>query len=280
MLLQNGQLVALAPRFPSRTERQYAQIERECLAIVFLCKRFSPYLTGQKKIAAESDHKPLQSISQKSIHSAPCHLQRMMLQLQRFDVEARYKPGAQMYVADHLSKASLADSTSMSDNFQVFAIELETLTPFDSIKVAPERLSLLQKSTAQDLGLETLKTTVLTRWPEKREQCPVQVRDYWNYREEISLHNEILFKSQRVIVPKAMRPEMLSRILSSRQGILSCLRKSKDIVFWPGMNSEIKAVVERCSVCAQFQAKNASQPMHLIKLLTGHGAKLLQICLQ
>ena len=109
--------------------------------------------------------------------------------------------------------------------------------------------------------METLKTTVLTGWPEKRDECSVQIRDYWNYREEISLHNGLLFQSQRVIVPKAMRSEILSRIHSSHQGIVSCLRKAKDIVFWPGMNSEIRALVERCSICAEFQAKNASQPM-------------------
>ena len=57
-----------------------------------------------------------------------------MLRLQRFNVEVKNKPGAQMYVADNFSRASLADSTSMSDNFQVFAIELDTLTPFDSIQ--------------------------------------------------------------------------------------------------------------------------------------------------
>ena len=32
-------------------------------------------------------------------------------------------------------------------------------------------------------------------------------------------------------------------------------------MFWPGMNSEVKALVERCAVCAEFQARNASQPM-------------------
>ena len=245
-LLQNGQPVAFASRSLSQTERQYAQIEKECLAIVFSCERFSQYLAGRERITIESDHKPLQSIFQKSILSAPCRLQRMMLRLQRFNIDVKYKPGAQMYVADHLSRASLADNNEMTDNFQVFALEVETLTPFDSIKVAPERLSQLQKCTAQDLVLETLKTTVLTGWPERRDECPVQIRDYWNYREEISLYNGLLFKSQRVIVPKAMRSEILSRIHSSHQGIVSCLRKAKDIVFWPGMNSEIKALVERC----------------------------------
>ena len=167
-LLQNGQPVAFASRSLSQTERQYAQIEKECLAIVFSCERFSQYLAGREKNTVESDHKPLQSIFQKSILSAPCRLQRMMLRLQRFNLDVKYKPGAQMYVADHLSRASLADNEEMADNFQVFALEVETLTPFDSIKVAPERLSQLQKCTAQDV-LETLKTTVLTGWPEKRD---------------------------------------------------------------------------------------------------------------
>ena len=74
------------------------------------------------------------------------------------------------------------------------------------------------------------------------------------------------FKNQSVIVPKAMRPEILSRIHSSHQGVASCLQKAKDIVFWPGMSAEIKALIERCSVCAEFQAKNASRPMQSHKI--------------
>ena len=203
-LLQNGQPVAFASRSLSQTERKYAQIEEECLAIVFSCERFSQYLTGRKKITVETDHKPLRSIFRKIILSAPCRLRRMLLRLQRFNLDVNYKPGTQMFIADHLSRASLKATDNTQDSFQVFGLELESLNPFDSIKVTPERLTQLQKATAQDLALETLKTTVVTGWPEKKEQVPIQVRDFWNYREEISLHNGILFKNQRVIVPKAL----------------------------------------------------------------------------
>ena len=124
-----------------------------------------------------------------------------------------------MFIADHLSGASLKATAKT----QVFALELETLNSFDSIKETPERLTQVQKATAQDLALETLKTTVFTGWPERKVQLPIQVRGFWNYREGISLPNGILFKNQRVIVPKATRPEILSRIHSSHQGVASCL---------------------------------------------------------
>ena len=92
-LLQNGQPVGFASRSLSQTERQYAQIEKECLAIAFSCERFSQYLAGREKITVETDQKPLQSIFRKSNLSAPCCLQRMLLRLQHFNVDVNYKPG-------------------------------------------------------------------------------------------------------------------------------------------------------------------------------------------
>lgn len=74
-LLQNGQPVAFASRTLSQTEQRYAQIEKECLAIVFGCKNFSQYITRRAKVTIESDHKPLQSIFKKSLLEAPCRLQ-------------------------------------------------------------------------------------------------------------------------------------------------------------------------------------------------------------
>ena len=49
VLLQNGQPVAFASKILSPTERRYAQIEKECLAIVFACQRFSQYLSRREK---------------------------------------------------------------------------------------------------------------------------------------------------------------------------------------------------------------------------------------
>ena len=60
-LLQNVQPVAFASRALSRAEQSYAQIEKECLAILFAAERFDQYLLGCEMVTINTDHKPLYS---------------------------------------------------------------------------------------------------------------------------------------------------------------------------------------------------------------------------
>ena len=124
-LLQDGQPVAFASRTLSPTERNYAQMEKEYLAIVFGCQRFDQYLARMDKIIVESDNKPLQPIFLKPIHAAPCRLQRMLLRLLRYNLAVQYKKGSEMYLADHLSRAPVVErkETDELDEFQVFTAQ-------------------------------------------------------------------------------------------------------------------------------------------------------------
>ena len=46
-LLQKGQPVAFISRSLTKAEQNYAQIEKECLSIVFVCERFNQYIHGR-----------------------------------------------------------------------------------------------------------------------------------------------------------------------------------------------------------------------------------------
>ena len=106
MLIQKhkgeDQPIAFASKSLTDTETRYANIQRELLAIIFACQHFSTYLLGRSFIA-ESDHKPLEMIAMKNLANAPPHLQRMLLELQRYNVTIKYRPGKEIQLVDALS---------------------------------------------------------------------------------------------------------------------------------------------------------------------------------
>ena len=60
-LLQNGLPVAYSSRSLTSAEINYAQIEKELLAIVFTCEKFDQYVYGRDKVHLQSDHNRLQA---------------------------------------------------------------------------------------------------------------------------------------------------------------------------------------------------------------------------
>ena len=110
-LLQENRPIAYASRALTDAERNYSQIEKEMLAISFVCAKFHQYTYGQK-VEVLSDHIPLETIFKKPVAKAAPRLQRMLLQLQRYTLHVRYTPGKYMYIADTLSRAYLQDNST------------------------------------------------------------------------------------------------------------------------------------------------------------------------
>ena len=123
-LLQDGHPIAYSSRALTETERNYAQIEKELLAIVYACKKFDQYIFGKSDVVVKSDHKPLETIFRKPIHSTPKRLQRMRLRLQSYDIRVKYKKGTTMYLADTLSRAYFNVSVQQSEPGDVRAVFL------------------------------------------------------------------------------------------------------------------------------------------------------------
>ena len=101
VLMQNGQPVSYSSRALTVSEKKFSQIEKELLAQVFGVEGNHQFVYG-RKIVLWSDHKPVGTISKKPLATAPKRLQRLLLRLQQYDFEIRYKPGPEMYLSDHV----------------------------------------------------------------------------------------------------------------------------------------------------------------------------------
>ena len=129
--MQNGQPVAYASLALTPTETHYAQIEKELLAIVYACDHLDAYIYGRDTVHVETDHKPLESIMLKPLISAPKRLQRMLLKLQKYNLQVKYKREEKMFLADTLSCAYLPEVNTCE-----FAQNLENVDHTSSLALS------------------------------------------------------------------------------------------------------------------------------------------------
>ena len=69
-LIQNNRPIGFASKTLTDVETRYANIERECLSVVFGLKKFHTYVYG-RHIIVQNDHKPLEMIQRKPIQAPP-----------------------------------------------------------------------------------------------------------------------------------------------------------------------------------------------------------------
>ena len=254
VILQNEQPVAYGSRALTNSQRNYAQIEKEALAILYGCTKFHQYVFG-KEVLVETDHRPLQSIFAKPLHQAPPRLQRILLSLQRYDLNVKFKPGKEMYISDCLSRAYL-DETKEDLGSEELSINLLTYLP-----VSEEKRREFQEATENDEEMNILRKVVEQGWPDKQELIPGMLKPYWNYRDEITCIDGMLFKGHKLIIPKKLRPEMLLKVHEAHTGIVKCKSRARETLFWPGMVQEVENHVSKCEICAVNQNKNPKEPL-------------------
>ena len=250
---QDGHPIAFASRQMNESERRYAQIEKEMLALVFGLTKFHHYTYG-RRVTVITDHQPLVSITKKPLDKAPRRLRSMLLHIQEYDFDLIYKPGRSIPVADALSRAPIMDES------------VETISVVSNLALTPitkTRLEQLRAATETDENTNALKNLTTKGWPAHKEQVPNNLRPYFCYRDELTVQDGIIIRGDRLVIPYAMRSEMKKKLHAGHTGINSCLRRARQYVFWPGMSNEVRQMIETCDTCNAIQPKQAKDTLFL-----------------
>ena len=268
-LMQNGHPIAYASRALTETESRYAQIEKEMLAIVFSVEKFNDFTFGRRTVV-HTDHKPLESIFMKPLHRAPKRLQGMLIRLQKYDLVVQYERGSRMFLADTLSRAYLPSGAQIESEF-------ETINMMNYLPISEARLLQIQRETEQDESLQVLKAVIQHGWPENKSTLPLLASPYFDMRDELSAQDGLIFKGERVVVPKAARSGLLKSIHNSHLGVNGCLNRARECLYWPGMSGEIRNYVSTCVESAESTNRvKGRKHSPATKHLVGRGSSLQQ----
>ena len=220
VLIQDGKPIAYTSRALTKTECNYAQIEKELLSIVYAMRKFEKYILG-KRVLSQNDHKPLETILGKPILKASPRLQRMMLQLQKYDYKLEYVPGKLMYIPDTLSRAyqTVSDDTDLElqEETEVMVHSLVECLPVSSTK-----MDQFKRENKSDPEMQAIHNQVQKGWQLHKADVPDLAKPFYNLKDEIHIAKGVACIGQRLIVPKNLRTEMLERIHESHLGDKKC----------------------------------------------------------
>ena len=175
--------------------------------------------SGKSDITVPTDHQPLETIYKKLLHKSPARLQQMLMQLQRYQFNLQYKKGTSLLIADTLSRAALPTPVHAKvTGFEVFRLELEHSDSDHNPQLTDVTEELLKSETKKDQTLTDLQQTIISGWPNDKKQLATNLRPFWTFREELSIHNGIIYKGQQVLVPQSMHSTILCKIHANHFG--------------------------------------------------------------
>ena len=245
----NRRPISYASRSLSDAEKRYAVIEKEALAGVWACEKFSEYVVGMNFIL-ETDHKPLQALFNTiELSKTPPRIQRFRLRLMRFSVTVQYVPGKHQLTADALSRAP---TESPGDRDEQFVEELENFATqaVFTLPATTQRLSQIREAQLADEECAQIRNYCSQGWPAYMPHQPL-LRPYWENRAHFSIVDDLLLCDERIVIPRSMRLEILDCIHTGHLGISKCRARARTSVWWPGLSTQIENMVTSCNTCAK-----------------------------
>ncbi|XP_032068994.1 uncharacterized protein K02A2.6-like [Thamnophis elegans] len=91
---------------------------------------------------------------------------------------------------------------------------------------------------------------------------------------ELSLHGGCLVWGDQVVIPTALRPQVLSLLHKDHPGIARMKALARNYVWWPLLDSEIAAYVGRCTPCQQSRPNPPAGPAREWEALRGPWSRL------
>ncbi|XP_046145480.1 uncharacterized protein K02A2.6-like [Osmia bicornis bicornis] len=232
-------IIQCASQTFSDTQRKYAQIDKEAYAIIYGIKKFHQYLYGTK-FTLVTDHRPLTQIlaPSKSLPTfTTLRMQHYALFLRAYNYEIQYRRSEDHANADGLSRLPLYEKSCEYDVIDMLHIHTVHTLPVTTKEIAA--------STQKDATLCELRDMVESGTSNKKfENINIQ---------EFSIHDNILLRNDRVVIPQQLRARVLKELHSGHFGAAKMKSLARKLMWWQHMDRDIEDCAKSCTVCSMHK---------------------------
>ena len=165
--------VAFASKILTSAERNYANIERELLGVVFGVQHFKHFTFGNE-VHMITDHKPLVSLLKKSLIACSSRLSRLMLKIVDFPLKVLYQLERKMVISDALSCLSSHQTTDTKETVHGLNVTIHEISVFSNTDSTS--IEKIRAETQNDTDLQTLLQYIMKGFPATSTECHESVK--------------------------------------------------------------------------------------------------------
>ena len=235
--------VAFASRTLGPAEKNYSQLDKEALSIVFGVRRFHQFIYG-RRFSLITDHKPLLAIlgPNSGIPAlAAARMQRWALILSAYTYDLEFRPTEEHLNADALSRCPLPDFPSARSSEFCYSMGLFSELPITFKEIRAETL--------KDRLLSSVIDRLKNGW--KPSNSCSDLAPFSKKRLEMTIEKDVILWGKRVIVPVSLRPKIISLLHSEHNGISRMKSVARSYVWWPGIDDQLEQCAKDCNPCQQ-----------------------------
>lgn len=220
--------IAYISKTLTRCQQKYTVTELELYSVIVALEKFRSYVEGTHFVI-HTDHSSLKWLH--SLSNPSGRLARWAIQISKYDCEIVHRKGSANVVADALSRGPVS----------VAVLDLSSLKP-DAWYT-----DMLAEVQNNPLKYPTFKVSNGTL--------------YKHVFSKISLDSNTT--DWKIVVPTPNRTEILHLChdvpTAGHLGITKTLYRISELYYWPGMRSDVRRYVQRCSICAACKSSNLPQ---------------------
>ena len=88
----------------------------------------------------------------------------------------------------------------------------------------------------------------------------MMLREYWSFRDELSILDGLVLKGMRIVIPKSCQDELLSKLHEGHFGVDHTKLRARDSIYWLQIGRDIENLVKTCEKCQEFSRRNSKDP--------------------
>ena len=122
--------------------------------------------------------------------------------------------------------------------------------------------------------MQLLISAIHKGWPLSRKHCPAKLVPYYDCRSELVEDSGLVYRGERLVVPRLLWADMLKEIHRSHIGIGGCLRRARELLYWLRINAEVRDYVSKCSVYQTYEPEQCREELQPHELPSRPWSKL------